>query len=97
MNYIAGPGIGYRIVKNSNDPYIPSHFPTIPSAYDPDFVGAGGTGAYSPVPSGGAGGYSPGPSGGAGGYSPGPSGGSIGSDEHISTDDVFKRKYGRFL
>ncbi|XP_053603098.1 uncharacterized protein Cpr73D isoform X2 [Plodia interpunctella] len=40
VNYIAGPGIGYRIVKNNKDPYIPSSFPTIPSAYDPDFVNA---------------------------------------------------------
>ncbi|CAH2075521.1 unnamed protein product, partial [Iphiclides podalirius] len=38
VNYIAGPGIGYRIVKNSKDPFIPPFFPTIPSAYDPDFV-----------------------------------------------------------
>lgn len=38
MHYIAGPGIGYRIVKNSKDPFIPPFFPTIPSAYDPDFV-----------------------------------------------------------
>ncbi|XP_041976209.1 uncharacterized protein LOC121730996 [Aricia agestis] len=37
VNYIAGPGIGYRIVKNSKDPYIPINFPTIPSSYDPDF------------------------------------------------------------
>ncbi|KOB65913.1 Cuticular protein RR-1 motif 47, partial [Operophtera brumata] len=48
VNYIAGPGIGYRIVKNSNDPHIPAYFPTIPSAYDPEFVNAGG--AYSPRP-----------------------------------------------
>ncbi|XP_060801078.1 uncharacterized protein LOC106141514 [Amyelois transitella] len=40
VNYIAGPGIGYRIVKNNKDPYIPTSFPTIPSAYDPDFVNA---------------------------------------------------------
>ncbi|XP_014371753.2 uncharacterized protein LOC106721345 [Papilio machaon] len=38
VNYIAGPGIGYRIVKNSKDPFIPPFFPTIPSSYDPDFV-----------------------------------------------------------
>ncbi|CAF4901529.1 unnamed protein product [Pieris macdunnoughi] len=37
VHYIAGPGIGYRIVKNSNDPFIPSYFPTLPSQYDPDF------------------------------------------------------------
>lgn len=48
VNYIAGPGIGYRIVKNSNDPHIPAYFPTIPSAYDPEFVNPGG--AYSPRP-----------------------------------------------
>lgn len=49
VNYIAGPGIGYRIVKNSNDPYIPPYFPTIPSQYDPEFVNAGSKyGAGSP-------------------------------------------------
>lgn len=47
MNYIAGPGIGYRIVKSNKDPYIPAYFPTIPSAYDSDFVNAGATG-FSP-------------------------------------------------
>lgn len=35
-------------MKNSNDPHIPAYFPTIPSAYDPEFVNAGG--AYSPRP-----------------------------------------------
>ncbi|CAB3243373.1 unnamed protein product [Arctia plantaginis] len=53
VNYIAGPGIGYRIVKNSNDPYIPPYFPTLPSPYDPEFVNAGskyGTGK-PPIPS----------------------------------------------
>ncbi|XP_063360943.1 uncharacterized protein LOC134650049 [Cydia amplana] len=47
VNYIAGPGIGYRIVKSNKDPYIPAYFPTIPSAYDSDFVSAGATG-FSP-------------------------------------------------
>ncbi|KAJ8732960.1 hypothetical protein PYW07_015559 [Mythimna separata] len=49
VNYIAGPGIGYRIVKNSNDPYIPPYFPTLPSPYDPEFINAGSKyGAGSP-------------------------------------------------
>ncbi|KAM3961603.1 cuticular protein 73D [Aphomia sociella] len=52
VNYIAGPGIGYRIVKNNKDPYIPSFFPTIPSAYDPDFVGAAASTGFSPDDSG---------------------------------------------
>ncbi|XP_028162361.1 uncharacterized protein LOC114354271 isoform X1 [Ostrinia furnacalis] len=52
VNYIAGPGIGYRIVKNSKDPYIPPFFPTIPSAYDPDFVNAAGSTNFSPDDSG---------------------------------------------
>ncbi|KAI5644062.1 insect cuticle protein domain-containing protein [Phthorimaea operculella] len=43
VHYIAGPGIGYRIVKGGKDPYIPNYFPTIPSKYDPDFVNAGST------------------------------------------------------
>ncbi|XP_075970874.1 cuticular protein 73D isoform X2 [Anticarsia gemmatalis] len=52
VNYIAGPGIGYRIVKNSNDPYIPPYFPTLPSPYDPEFVNAGSKyGAGNPPPS----------------------------------------------
>lgn len=51
VNYIAGPGIGYRIVKSSKDPYIPPYFPTIPSAYDPDFVSAGAVN-FSPDDSG---------------------------------------------
>ncbi|XP_026739644.1 uncharacterized protein LOC113502321 [Trichoplusia ni] len=51
VNYIAGPGIGYRIVKNSNDPYIPPYFPTIPSPYDPEFINAGSKyGAGNPPP-----------------------------------------------
>ncbi|XP_072940588.1 uncharacterized protein Cpr73D [Epargyreus clarus] len=50
VHYIAGPGIGYRIVKNSNDPFIPPYFPTIPSAYDPTFVNAGSSGS-APGPS----------------------------------------------
>lgn len=41
MHYIAGPGIGYRIVKNSNDPFIPSYFPTLPSQFDPAFNDVG--------------------------------------------------------
>ncbi|CAG4977542.1 unnamed protein product [Colias eurytheme] len=41
VHYIAGPGIGYRIVKNSNDPFIPSYFPTLPSQYDPAFNDVG--------------------------------------------------------
>ncbi|XP_050681694.1 uncharacterized protein LOC126977060 isoform X2 [Leptidea sinapis] len=41
VHYIAGPGIGYRIVKNSNDPFIPPYFPTIPSSYDPTFNDVG--------------------------------------------------------
>lgn len=48
VHYIAGPGIGYRIVKNGKDPYIPSYFPTIPSAYDPDFVNAAVPASFSP-------------------------------------------------
>ncbi|CAH0407902.1 unnamed protein product [Chilo suppressalis] len=48
VHYIAGPGIGYRIVKNGKDPYIPAYFPTIPSAYDPDFINAGAASNYSP-------------------------------------------------
>ncbi|XP_049866374.1 protein SPT2 homolog [Pectinophora gossypiella] len=51
VHYIAGPGIGYRIVKGGKDPYIPAYFPTIPSKYDPDFVSAGST-AFSPDDSG---------------------------------------------
>lgn len=51
VHYIAGPGIGYRIVKNGKDPYIPAYFPTIPSVYDPDFVSAGSI-ALSPDDSG---------------------------------------------
>ncbi|KAL4703038.1 hypothetical protein ACJJTC_004097, partial [Scirpophaga incertulas] len=47
VHYIAGPGIGYRIVKNGKDPYIPPYFPTIPSSFDPDFVSAGSS-SYSP-------------------------------------------------
>ncbi|GBP27635.1 hypothetical protein EVAR_102890_1 [Eumeta japonica] len=57
VNYIAGPGIGYRIVKKINDPYIPSYFPTIPSAYDPDFANAAGAGSSGG--GGGGGGYTP--------------------------------------
>ncbi|XP_045446445.1 uncharacterized protein LOC123654592 [Melitaea cinxia] len=45
VHYIAGPGIGYRIVKNSNDPFIPSYFPTLPSAYDPAFNAGGSSGS----------------------------------------------------
>lgn len=44
VHYIAGPGIGYRIVKNSNDPFIPPYFPTLPSPYDPAFSAAGSVG-----------------------------------------------------
>lgn len=51
VHYIAGPGIGYRIVKSGKDPYIPAYFPTIPSMYDTDFVGAGSI-AFSPDDSG---------------------------------------------
>lgn len=47
VHYIAGPGIGYRIVKSSTDPFIPPYFPTIPSAYDPDFIAAS-VGSYAP-------------------------------------------------
>ncbi|CAK1552858.1 unnamed protein product [Leptosia nina] len=53
VHYIAGPGIGYRIVKNSNDPFIPSYFPTLPSQYEPEFndvssVGASVAPAFAP-------------------------------------------------
>ncbi|XP_032511599.2 uncharacterized protein LOC116766052 [Danaus plexippus] len=51
VHYIAGPGIGYRIVKNSNDPFIPSYFPTIPSPYDPAFNAGGSAGAPAFAPS----------------------------------------------
>nr|XP_026490034.1 uncharacterized protein LOC113396348 [Vanessa tameamea] len=50
VHYIAGPGIGYRIVKNSNDPFIPSYFPTLPSAYDPAFNAGGSSGSPSYTP-----------------------------------------------
>ncbi|XP_012550706.1 cuticular protein RR-1 motif 47 isoform X1 [Bombyx mori] len=46
VNYIAGPGIGYRIIKNNKDA-IPSYFPTLPSPYDPTFTNAA-PGGYSP-------------------------------------------------
>ncbi|XP_037978543.2 collagen alpha-1(I) chain isoform X1 [Plutella xylostella] len=48
VHYIAGPGIGYRIVKNGRDPFIPPGFPTIPSAYDPDFINAAAAPSFSP-------------------------------------------------
>ncbi|XP_034824897.1 uncharacterized protein Cpr73D [Maniola hyperantus] len=49
VHYIAGPGIGYRIVKNSNDPIIPPYFPTLPSSFDPAFNAVGGSvGSVSP-------------------------------------------------
>lgn len=51
VHYIAGPGIGYRIVKSGKDPYIPAYFPTIPSMYDSDFVSAGSV-PFSPDDSG---------------------------------------------
>ncbi|XP_030037180.2 uncharacterized protein LOC115452726 isoform X1 [Manduca sexta] len=51
VNYIAGPGIGYRIIKNNKD-VIPPYFPTIPSAYDPTFTNAasGSYGSSGPAP-----------------------------------------------
>ncbi|KAJ0179723.1 hypothetical protein K1T71_004314 [Dendrolimus kikuchii] len=50
VNYIAGPGIGYRIIKNNKDA-IPPYFPTLPSPYDPSFTSSsGGVGFSAPGP-----------------------------------------------